>query len=79
MVRTKNNQFGILWDLKNAISHYTGKRVILRSMDDAFTILIENEKDTQCVTLPKQDGHVEEQLFGDAVNYLQGILKESYA
>jgi hypothetical protein len=79
MVRTKTNQFGILWDLKKAITHYTGIRVIIRSLGDAITILFENEKDTQCLTLPKKDGHVEDQLFEEAVNFLQGILNESVA
>ncbi len=79
MVRTKTNQFGILRDLQKAITHYTGINVCLRSTDDAFVILFDNEKDMQGLNLPKKDGHVEDKLFEEAVNFLQGILKESYA
>ena len=79
MIREKNNQFGILRDLQKSISHYTGIRVCLRSTDEEFSITFENEAGMQGLNLPKKDGHVEDRLFEEAVNFLQGILKESVA
>lgn len=78
MVREKNNQFGILHDLQNAIPYYSGSQVYLRSLDDAFIILFD-DKDLQDMHIPKKDGRVEDGLFQEAVNYLQDILKASYA
>lgn len=79
MIKTNNNQYGILRELQKAITYYAGIKVILRNLDDAFTVLFEDEKEMQGFILPKKDGHVEDNLFRDAVNYLQDILKESAA
>lgn len=79
MVRTNNNQFGILRNLQKKITYYTGIRVCLRSTDDAFVVLFDDSTEMQGLNLPKKDGLVEDRLFEEAVNFLQELLEESVA
>lgn len=79
MVKTNNNQFGILRKLQKKITYYAGIRVCLRSTDDAFVVLFDDSTEMQGLNLPKKDGHVEDRLFEEAVISLQELLKESVA